>query len=228
MRRLWTAILATALLLGPASRAMATPEAALTPIQDYTTPKAKSLGVAYQKQLLQFSEQIYHCLPWLDVGKGGLGFKKPVKSETDDRYLSLWLTIDQTDDDKFKTMSLEQRVSAMFSRYGVDMLRRMTQIPGVMGDPNVYGFAVILNWLKPGTGTAPQTVAETVSFFIDKKSLAEFLDHKLPTPEFVQRAKVDVFEGKTSVGRVPMDIWEDNFNSTYKLKNYEVAKGQKC
>jgi len=30
------------------------------------------------------------------------------------------------------------------------------------------------------------------------------------------------------VGRVPLDVWEDNFNSTFKLKNYELEKGKKC
>jgi hypothetical protein len=108
------------------------------------------------------------------------------------------------------------------------MLRRMTQIPGVMADPNVYGFSVVLNWLKPGSGTSSQPVSETIAMFVDKATLAEFLDHRLPTPEFVERAKFNVYEGKNLVGRVPLEIWEDNFNSTYKLKNYELAKGQKC
>ena len=228
MRQLRTASIAVALLLGCVSGATATPEDALTPIQDYTTAKARTLGVMYQAQLLKFSTQIYHCLPWLDVMKGGIGFKKPLGIQADDRYLSLWITIEQTEDDKFKTMSLEQRVSAMFSRYGVDMLRRMTKIPGLAGDPNLYGYAVILNWLKPGSINSSQPVSETLSFFIDKAGLAEFLDHRLPTPEFVERAKVNVFEGKTSVGRMPIQVWEDNFNSTFKLKNYELAKGKKC
>jgi len=37
-----------------------------------------------------------------------------------------------------------------------------------------------------------------------------------------------VFEGKDPMGRVSLDVWEDNFNSTFKLKNYVLAKGQKC
>jgi hypothetical protein len=27
---------------------------------------------------------------------------------------------------------------------------------------------------------------------------------------------------------VPLEVWEDNFNSTFKLKNYELEKGKTC
>ena len=33
---------------------------------------------------------------------------------------------------------------------------------------------------------------------------------------------------KEQVGKVKLDIWEDNFNSTYKLKNYVPEKGHHC
>ena len=117
-------------------------------------------------------------------------------------------------------------MSAMFSRYGVDLLRRMVEMSGVAGDPNVSGFSVVLSWLKPGN--APQPVTETLAFFVDKATLREFLTKRLAAAEFTSRAQFNVFEGKNLVGRVPLDVWEDNFNSTFKLKNYELAKGQKC
>ena len=228
MLRLRIATLAAALLLGPAAAAMAGPEDGITPVQLYTTAKAKSLAVTYQPQLLQFSEQIYHCLPWVGVVKNGIGFRQPKGAETDDRYLSVWISIDQTEESSFGTLSLGKRVSAMFSRYGVDMLRRMTRLAGITSDANVYGFSVILSWLKPGSAAAAQPMTETLALFVDKPSLGDFLAQRLPASEFTDRAKFNVFEGKDLVGRVPLEIWEDNFNSTYKLKNYELAKGQKC
>jgi len=106
-------------------------------------------------------------------------------------------------------------------------LRRMTQLTGIASDADVYGFSVILSWLKPGSdGTQP--ISETLALFIDKASLGDFLAKRLPASEFTSRATFNVFEGKDPVGRVPLDVWEDNFNSTFKMKNYVLAKGQKC
>jgi hypothetical protein len=208
---------------------MASPEDAITPVEQYTTAKAKSLAITYQPQLLQFYDDIYHCLPWLGVHKNGIGFRQPKGAEADDRYLSLWISIDQSDDGRFGQLPLARRASAMFSRYGVDMLRRMAQIAGIAADANIYGFSVILSWLKPGTNARDmQPVSETLALFTDKSSLGQFLAKRLAPSEFTNRAKFSVFDGKEQVGRVPLEVWEDNFNSTFKLKNYELAKGKKC
>jgi hypothetical protein len=222
------AVLVPSLVLALAAPSMASPEDAITPVEQYTTAKARSLALTYRPQLLQFYDDIYHCLPWLGVLKNGIGFRQPKGAESDERYLSLWISIDQSDDGRFAQVPLERRVSAMFSRYGVDMLRRMAQIGGIAADVNVSGFSVVLSWLKPGTGRDIQPVAETLALFTDKHSLAEFLAKRLPASEFINRAKFSVFDGKELVGRVPLDVWEDNFNSTFKLKNYELAKGKKC
>ncbi len=228
MNRLGIVALMAALLLGSAASAMAAPEDGITPLDLYTTAKAKSLAATYRTQLLQFSEHIYHCLPWVGVTKNGIGFRQPKGAESDDRYLSVWISIDQADDGRFGTLPLQRRVSAMFSRYGVDMLRRMTQLTGIASDADVYGFSVILTWLKPDSDATRQPISETLALFIDKTSLRDFLAKRLPASEFTNRSKFNVFEGKDLVGRLPLEVWEDNFNSTFKLKNYELAKGQKC
>lgn len=218
-------MLAAAVLLGPVS-GVAAPEDAILPIEQYTTAKARNLAIAHKTQLFQFYDNIYHCLPWVAVANNGIGFRQPKGAESDDRYLSVWISIDQADDPHFGKLPLERRVSAMFSRYGVDMLRRMYQLAGIASDADVYGFSVILSWLKPGTHSQP--ISETLALFIDKTSLVEFLAKRLPTVEFTNRAKFTVFEGKDLIGRVPLEVWEDNFNSTFKLKNYELEKGKKC
>ena len=43
-------------------------------------------------------------------------------AQDDDRYLSTWIYVDQREDAAFAALPQERRVSAMFSRYGVDML----------------------------------------------------------------------------------------------------------
>jgi hypothetical protein len=229
MRHGGIVVLVAALVLGRAVCSLAAPEDAITPVEQYTTAKAKGLALAYKSELLEFYDNIYHCLPWLAVLKNGIGFRQPKGAEFDDRYLSLWITIDQSDDGRFGQLPLERRVSAMFSRYGVDMLRRMTHLDRVASDADVYGFSVVLSWLKPGSW-APnkQPITETLALFIDKRSLREFLAKRLPASEFVNRAHFNVFDGRDAIGRVPLEIWEDNFNSTFKLKNYELEKGKKC
>ena len=230
MNRWGVAGFAAALLLGPASPGLALPEDAITPVEQSSTAKARSLAVTYKDQLIQFSDHVYHCLPWLGVVKDGIGFRQPLGAESDDRYLSVWISIDQNDDGQFGRLPLERRVSAMFSRYGVDMLRRMTQLAGISSDTDVHGFSVVLTWLKPPGILGPDKtpIAETLALFVDKTSLGEFLAKRSPPSEFIGRAKFNVFEGKELVGRVLLDVWDDNFNSTFKLKNYELAKGKKC
>jgi len=223
------AVVVAVLSLGRTVTGMAAPEDAITPIDQYTTAKAKALAGAYQSQLLQFSDYVYHCLPWIGVVKNGIGFRQPVGAEADDRYLSVWISIDQKTDGPFGDLPLDGRVSAMFSRYGVDMLRREAQLDGVASDANVKGFSVVLSWLKPASSGGGKTpLMETLALFIDKSSLAEFLAKRLLPPEFTSRATFNVFEGKERVGRVALDVWEDNFNSTFKLPNYVLAPGKKC
>jgi hypothetical protein len=230
MARLRGATLAAALLLGFAAPVLAAgPQDGLIPVADYTTAKARDLAIAHQAELLKFSEHIYHCLPWLGVVKNGLGFPHPKGAEGDDRYLSVWVNIDQTEDPRFGVLPLSRRVSAMFSRYGMHLLKQMSQLSDISSDGDVRGFSVILSWLKPGTLDASQPIMETLALFVDKASLGDFLAQRIATPDFTKRATYNVFDGKTPLGRVtPLDIWEDNFNSTFKLKGYELGKGQHC
>jgi len=222
------AILAVALLLGSAVSAKAAgPQDAIIPIGEYSTPKGRSLAEAHKAELLKLSEHVYHCLPWLAVVKNGIGFPHPNDAKGDDRYLALWVSIDQAEDPRFGAFTLPQRVSAMFSRYGVDLLRRMTKLTDVQSDTNVQGFTVILSWVKPGTATTTP-INETIALFADKPVVADFLAQRLPAVEFAEKATFNVFDGKTKIGRVQLDIVQDDFNSTFKLKGYEVAKGQSC
>jgi hypothetical protein len=219
----------TAALAIPGGVSVAAPEDALMPLEKYTTPKGKNLGSVHRKRLLQFSEQIYNCLPWLSVHPGGLGFPRARDSQDDDRYLSTWIFVDQREDPVFTALPRERRVSAMFSRYGVDMLRRMAGLPDVIDDQDVTGLSVVLSWLKPGTGrSGRQPVNETFALFIDKATVREFLAKRVSSDEFTTRAKFTLFDGLDPVGRIPIEVWEDSFNSTFKAANYEPPKGATC
>ena len=224
---LLAALLVSAMLAR--SPAFAAPADALMPIEKYTTDKARTLANAHRVRLLEFSEQIYNCMPWLAVYPGRLGFPKYKDSVDDERYLSTWIYVDQRDDPGFAALPQERRVSAMFSRYGVDMLRRMAALTDVVNDSHVTGLSVVLSWLKPGTSKpGQQAVNETVALFIDKTTAADFLAKRVGPDEFVSRARFNVFDGERLVGRLPLQVWDDSFNSTYKLTNYTPPKGAQC
>ena len=146
----WTAVAIAAVLLGasPFPASAVPPDEAVLSLEKYSTPKGRSLGTAYHAQLRQFSEQIYHCVPWVDIRKHGLGFNKPRFATADDRYLSVWLEIDQHED-AHAALGRERRQSAMFSRYGVEMLRRLAVLPAFRTEPTLEGFGVILTCPSP-------------------------------------------------------------------------------
>ena len=227
--RLLGGLLLTAALVVSGGVSHAAPEDALMPLEKYTTLKGKGLASAHRTRLLQFSTQIYNCLPWLAVHPGGLGFPRSRDSQGDDRYLSTWIFVDQREDATFSALPQERRVSAMFSRYGVDMLRRMSALADVVDDSDVTGLSVVLSGLKPGTSRpGRQAVNETFSLFIDKATLRDFLAKRVSAEEFTNRAKFALFDGVDLVGRVPIEVWEDSFNETYKATNIAPPKGAVC
>jgi hypothetical protein len=201
---------------------------AIMSVDQYKTAKARTLATTHQPLLKQMREEIYHCMPWVGVQKAGIGFRQPKGAAEDDRYLSVWIIIDQDDDARFAALPAERRASAMFSRYGTDLLRRMTQLQPVVADPEVKGFSVVLSWLKPGTGGSVQPVNETLALWSDKQTALGFLTKRVPAGEFTRRAKFNVYDGVQDLGRLPLEVWEDSFVRTFKVSNYEAPKGQRC
>ena len=201
---------------------------AIMAIDQYKTAKARTLATTYQPVLKQMREEIYHCMPWVGVQKAGIGFRQPKGAVEDDRYLSVWIVIDQDEDARFAALPAERRASAMFSRYGTDLLRRMASHQALVADPNVQGFSVVLSWLKPGTGGAVQPVNETLAFFVDKQTTMGYLTKRVAASELTRRAKFSLFDGVQDMGRLPLEVWEDSFVRTYKVANYDAPKGQRC
>ncbi|HET9924856.1 MAG TPA: hypothetical protein VFS98_12115 [Methylomirabilota bacterium] len=233
MSRLRSAVLGGLLLAAApvisGGAALAAPEDALRPVEKYTTVREKSLASAHRTRLLQFAAQIYNCLPWLAVYPGELGFRQARDNQGNDLYLSMWIWVDQREDASFAALSQQRRVSAMFSRYGVDMLRRMAELSDVLDDRNVAGLSVVLSWLKPGTSRpGRQAVNETLALFVDKATAMDFLAKRVAPDEFASRSQFTLFDGLDAVGRVPLEVWEDSFNSTYKVNSYDPPKGAQC
>jgi hypothetical protein len=173
---------AVAIVILAVAFAHAGPADYLMPVDKHSTAKGRALAAKYRPQLLEFSDYVYHCLPYLEI-RNGLGFKP--------------------------------------------MLSRMAALHGIDADPDVYGYAVQVEWIKPGSNPNVPTM-EILSVFADKASTKAFLNKTLAPADYVQGAKLKFFDGDKDVGRLPIEIWDDNFTSTYKVPGYELEKGKVC
>jgi hypothetical protein len=198
------------------------------PLERYTSPKGRALAAAHQVRLLRYSEYVYGCLPWFDVQKQSIGFQRPKFAEGDDRYFSTWVIIDQKEDPQFAAIAQGRRMSAMFSRFGMDLMRRMATVHDVVVDANVQGFSVVLSWLKPGTLRSGQPVNESVAVFADKAAALDYLEGRIPAAELARRVRPLGFDGQKDLGVIPLEIWDDPFMATYKIPNYEPPPGITC
>jgi len=202
--------------------AAAPPEEAIVALDKYTTEKGRMLATTFAPQLRRIYHQVYNCRPWLDVRKGGLGFTRAVGVPGDDRYLNIWAWVEQEITPEFAALGTPaRRASAMFSRHGVDLLRHLAADPGVFTNPAVHGYSVILEWVKPNGKVGNQEIAETLGVFADKSTVRAFLTGQISPREFVEKATIVAFDGKDRLGQLPLEVWEDNFATTFKLKNYE-------
>ncbi|HEV8584312.1 MAG TPA: hypothetical protein VGT02_05030 [Methylomirabilota bacterium] len=227
MTRRVASILAV-LLLSVAAVEAAPAEDRLLALDRYTSDKGRTLGATYVATLKQINASIYHCMPWLEVPKEGLGFYKPRDASRDDRYLSLRVYIEQEPSTQFTAMPVEQRASSMFSRYVGPLLRRLAGNRAMLADNSLDGFTVILEWLKQIPLAGGRPVHETIAVFLDKPTALEYLQGMVKAPDLAERARVYGWDGETPLGRLRLASWDDNFVSTYKVENYQLAAGVTC
>lgn len=223
-------LVATALLAATSvlpARAAA-PDDRILGLERYTSEKGRELGARYARELRDLNARIYNCMPWLEVNKEGIGFFKPKDVSRDDRYLSLNVYIEQDASPQFSDMRIEERASSMFSRYVGPLLQRMTTNPAILKDGSVDGFSVILKWVKPSTAHDGRPVHETIAVFMDKPLAAEYLTGMTPVTQLVQRARVYGWEGESPLGTLRLAAWNDDFLSTFKVKNYQPDPGVTC
>lgn len=223
------ALLLTAVAVGTAgSHAFAQATNTIVPTDQYTSDKARALAGAHAAELRTLDAWVYHCMPWVDTQPQSVGFFKPKDSPRDDRYLSIRVYIEQDPSDEFARLSLEQQSSAIFSRYAGPLLRRMAT-KSLLNDPRLDGFTLVLEWLKQVPRAAmSRPVHETMAAFIDKPVVASFIAGQLRTVDLARRARVLAWDGETPVGPLQISGWEDNFVTTYKVKNYVPDPGASC
>jgi hypothetical protein len=216
------------LLLSPAAVAAPNDDRVL-PVDRYTSDKGRQLAAAYDPALRTLNTYLYYCLPWVEVQKHSIGFYKPKNAEQDDRYLSVRLFIEQDASPEFAGMPVEQRASAMFSRYVGSLLREMTRERRLLNDPSVGGFAVLLEWQKHGVrGADSRPVHETIAVFVEKSLATRYLSRAITARDLAAKARVLGFDGETHLGPLKVAGWDDDFVRTYKVKNYELPPEMSC
>ena len=215
-------------LLAPTAAA-APPNDRVLPLDEYRSDKARQLATAYAPALNDLNTYLYYCLPWVEAQRHSIGFFKPKNVAQDDRYLSARLYIEQDASPEFARLGLEQRASAMFSRYVATVLREMTRDRRLIEDPSVGGFAVLLEWRKPGVrGVEQRPVHETIAVFMEKPLVKSYLARTITARDLAARARVLGFDGETHLGLLAIAGWDDDFVRTYKVQNYELPPEMRC
>ena len=198
-------------------------------IDSYTSDKGKALARTHAAALQQLNAQIYHCMPWVEVQKQSIGFFKPKNANQDDRYLSIRIFVEQEPSPQFASLAVEERASSMFSRYVGPLIRRMAAYVPPAGDPSLDGFTVIVEWQKQqATGGSERPIHETIAVFVDRATALEYLGGNVAPRDLATRSRVMAWDGTSSLGALNVSAWEDNFVSTYKVQNYQLAPGVTC
>ena len=205
-------------LVNPASAADAPTDRVLQPDR-YTSDKGRALGQKYQGALRDLNAKVYHCMPWLDVKPEGIGFYKPKHIEGDIRYLSLNVNVDQQPAPEFVRLSVQDRVSSMFSRYVPHLLRSMAT-NDLIKEPNLEGFTVIASWLKAEPASGQQAVMETAAVFVPKSVVVDYLRGKASVAQLAEGSHVIAWDGETKLGQIKPKAWADDFVLTYKVAGY--------
>lgn len=213
-------------LVNPASAAEAPGDRVLSPDR-YTSDKGRALGQKYQGTLRDLNAKVYTCMPWLDVKTEGIGFYKPKHIDGDVRYLSLNVNVDQQPAPEFTKLSVQDRVSSMFSRYVPHLIRSMAT-NDLLKDPNVEGFTVITSWLKADPSNGQPAVMETSASFVPKSVAVDFLRGKATVAQLAEGTHVIAWDGETKLGQVKAKAWADDFVLTYKVAGYTPDPKVSC
>ena len=198
------------------------------PAEQYSSEKAKRLATHHGSALRELSHNVYHCLPWLEIHRGSIGFFKPKDATADERYLSLRAFVEQESSASFTRLAPEQRAAAMFSRYVGHLMRRMAASRPLLGDPDLAGFSVIVEWVKPAASVNGRRLHETIAVFVDKPLVLAYLAGRVSTTDLAQRARVLAFDGETALGQIKLAAWDDDFASTYQVPNYKMPSDLDC
>ncbi len=180
-------------------------EEVLLPLDRYNTEKSRALASQYRPQLVSVLRahlalhpvgglaEERHRVPHAAVGDRG----RPLLLHLD--------LIDQTTRARFSALSQERRDSAMLSRYGVDLLRRMIALGGLASDSQSAGLLGGPELDQAGDARAPRSTARQrdAGAFTDRATVLEYLASRLPGAEFLAGPGARCSTARQDLGRPP-------------------------
>lgn len=226
--RLLAGGLVLACLMLTQGAAAAPAEDRLLPVDQHSSDKARTLAAAHAGALRELNAVLYHCMPWVEVQKNSIGFFRPKHLDSNERYLALRIYIEQDPSPEFARLRVEDRASAMFSRYVGPLLQRMTKDPTVAADPDLDGFTLVLEWTKQVPKPGDRPVHETIAIFIEKSTARDYLAGAISIVEMAAKTVVFGFDGETALGAMRFAVWDDDFVKTFKVANYVLEPGVTC
>lgn len=192
--------------LGTATAAALAQDAAVLPLESYTSAEARALAQVHAAELQALREDLRRCLPGLDVERHGIAFRRPRGSVADPPSLTLWVWLPASAPPS--AADLPRRAGQAFRRYGQALVRQLVARSPVFADPRVGGYGLILTWLSPARRDG-RLVGESIAVFAGKLATANFAHDTITADVFLSRAEVRGFDGEIEVGPLPLGPQDD-------------------
>lgn len=171
-----------------------------TPVSYYSTPKARYLGTKYKENLerlaarigrdpktapLQFANNISSV--------GGIGFFTHSAAKTpDERYLEVVLATPETFEAKG---DYSEKVSQLFSRYGLELLGILGGDKEMYQDKELSGYGLNLAWRDvTGEGPTSRVAMSRAIIYLQKDRVLDFLRDKLNANKLLANAVIFAVE----------------------------------
>lgn len=171
-----------------------------TPVNYYSTPKARYLGTKYKENLDRIAERIVRNPETAQLqfannisSVGGIGFFTHSATTTpDERYLEVVLATPETFETKGE---YSDKVHRLFSRYGSELLAMIAGERQIFQDKELSGYGLNFTWrtVVSEAGSSRVGLARAIIYF-HKQKVADFLRQGLSEGELLREAVIFAVE----------------------------------
>lgn len=171
-----------------------------TPVSYYSTPKARYLGTKYKENLERLAAQIVRDPKTAPLqfannisSVGGIGFFTHSAAKTpDERYLEVVLATPETFESKG---DYSEKVSKLFSRYGLELLGILGGDKEIYQDKELSGYGLNLAWRDvAGEGPTSRVALSRAIIYLQKDRVLDFLRDKLNANKLLANAVIFTVE----------------------------------
>ena len=170
-------------------------EEAILPLAEYKAQDGRALAQAHLGELQALYRSVRRCAPELDFHRHGLGFRRPLGSDTEPLHLATWVWIPS--EPALPRDGIGARAAEAFRRYGATLLTQLAAREAIHADPRVGGYSLVLTWIKPQRADPP--IGESLVVFLPKSAVTPFVGGQVTLTELLAQARIRAFEGQTEV-----------------------------